>query len=174
MTPIRTRNCNKPESIKPFNTQGGFEFFPHQWGPSIRPRSSKRRRGLSRIEKGKTCSRPHLTALRQRLGPTSYLPLTKQCHKRLMNPETFLAWKSLYLSVAICSLLCATITAAAVAWQITHGHWSPNTQGRFPRLLYIPRIWWRWRMLYFSGFPTIMLIIVLYVAHLGVTVLTNV
>jgi len=29
-------------------------------------------------------------------------------------------------------------------------------------------------MLYFSGFPTIMLIIVLYVAHLGVTVLTNV
>lgn len=91
-----------------------------------------------------------------------------------MNPETFLAWKSLYLSVFICSMLCAVITAIVIAIQIMRGYWRPDTSTRKAWLLAIPRVWWRWRLYYFYGFPTIITITVLYVAHLGVSILTNV
>lgn len=91
-----------------------------------------------------------------------------------MNPETFMAWKSLYLSVFMTSIICAAITTLVVAAQLCRGQYAPAHTTTIERIFLIPKIMLRLRVLYFTGFPTILMIIALYAYHLGIDVLTDV
>ena len=62
-----------------------------------------------------------------------------------MNPETFLAWKSLYLSVFLCSCICAAVAAIVVATQLASGEYPRlvaqfNTVDRRPRRIPASRL----------------------------------
>ena len=91
-----------------------------------------------------------------------------------MPAETYEAWLSLYLGVAILAALTAVMAVAKTVYDVrTHAIEVEFTTWR-GRILLLPRLWLRWQLNYLQGTPTILTIAVFYAHHLGFDLLGNV
>jgi hypothetical protein len=91
-----------------------------------------------------------------------------------MPAETYEAWLSLYLGVAILAALTAVMAVAKTVYDVrSHAVEVELTTWR-GRVLLLPRLWLRWQLNYLQGTPMILAIAVYYAHHLGFDVLGNV
>lgn len=84
-----------------------------------------------------------------------------------MTGEALKAWTDLYAGVALLAALCGLCAAAKTLWDIKTGHLDLRAHSLRGKLLLLPRIWFHWQLCYFTGFPCILAIAVLYAHYIG-------
>jgi hypothetical protein len=92
----------------------------------------------------------------------------------LMPAETYQAWLSLYLGVAILAGVTALMALAKTIYDVRTNAVRFEISSWRGRILLLPRLWLRWQLNYLQGTSTILAIAVLYAHHLGFCVLGNV
>lgn len=91
-----------------------------------------------------------------------------------MTREAIDAWSSLYAACMVCALVAAGIASGRVLYEVAVGRIRPETEEWRARLVFLPRLWLRWQLAYFSAMPVILLILSLFAAQLGLDVLLSV
>jgi hypothetical protein len=86
---------------------------------------------------------------------------------RIMSPHEIANWTSLYVATFICCAI--TITLTSILWLhfvVTTAPWRELGTWR-GRLLFVPKLWWKWQKLYFSGTPVILVIVAYFAATMS-------
>lgn len=91
-----------------------------------------------------------------------------------MPPETYEAWLSLYLGVAILAALTAVMAVAKTVYEVRTQAIEIELTTWRGRVLLLPRLWLRWQLNYLQGTPVILAIAIFYAHHLGFDVLGDV
>ncbi|EAT07417.1 hypothetical protein SKA58_19340 [Sphingomonas sp. SKA58] len=92
----------------------------------------------------------------------------------MIKQDALNAWIDLYTATGVCCALCVVLAIVALMGDLYTRSWVPPNSTTQDRLLLIPRIWLRFQVRYLSGTPVILLIISLYVHHLGAARLLDV
>jgi hypothetical protein len=85
----------------------------------------------------------------------------------VIKQDALNAWIDLYTATGVCCALCAFLALIVFITDLYTRAWVLPVSTVRERLLAIPRIWLRFQVLYLSGTPVILLIISLYIYHLG-------
>lgn len=83
-----------------------------------------------------------------------------------MSPLHIANWTSLYLATFI--LCTMTMTFSLIVWShfvVTTAPWRELGSWR-GRLLFLPKLWWKWQKLYLTGTPVILAVVAYFAASL--------
>jgi hypothetical protein len=97
-----------------------------------------------------------------------YRNFSQQCYNpSIMSLHEIANWTALYLATFICSAI--TLTLTSIAWMHFVAITAPwrELATWHGRLLFLPKLWWKWQKLYLSGTPVILMIVVYFAATMA-------
>lgn len=84
-----------------------------------------------------------------------------------MGPDVVQAWTQLYAAVGLLAGICSGCALLKTIFDLRAGVIAPPRRSVMGYALWLPKVWLRFQLAYFCGFPSIVFIALVYAHHIG-------